>query len=80
MGLMNSLPMKLFLLVKELKKSSDSISQRVQSLVKDLDGLKARIDLLATITEELCDVASAAMAVGPMMKVMKDDDDESEAV
>lgn len=71
MGLMNSLPMKLFLLVKELKEDSSTINQRARQLLKDQESINARIALMMKIVEELCDVASTAQAIGPMMEVMQ---------
>ena len=72
MGMMNSLPMKLFLLVKELKEDSTIINQRARQLLKDQEGINARIALMMKIVEELCDVASTAQAIGPMMRVMRE--------
>ena len=78
MGLMNSLPVKLFRLVKEFKESFVIIRRRAQELLTDVEGLTSRIDMMATIVEELCDVASAAMTVGPMMKIMEKDEEKEE--
>ncbi len=77
LGLMQSLPIELFELVKELRgiteairNKADTLDQDVQQVMGDLVKLSARLDALETIVGELCDTASKAVAIEPLYKLL----------
>ncbi len=85
LGLMQSLPQELFELVKELRgitetvrRKTDQLDQDAQVFTKDLGQLATRLNALEDVVRELCDTASKATAVGPLWRVMQEEQTDPE--
>jgi uncharacterized coiled-coil DUF342 family protein len=77
LGLMQSLPVELFELVKELRgitetirNKADVLDQDVQQVTEDLRKFSTRLDALENVVRELCDTASKAVAIEPLYKLL----------
>lgn len=83
LGLMQSLPMELFDLVKELRgitetvrSKADTLDRDAQVLAEDLKKLTTRLDALENVVRELCDTASKAMAIEPLYKLLHPEEEK----